>query len=275
MRIVVLCSSPYSETGCAMAAHLARRGYAPVGALTLPTVERRTLIRKLGQLGLRASARYAWSKLGPKRDTGEGQINNPYLEEDLRFQGRVLLNLHEVARAYGFPVFTCRDQNSPPAVAQFREWSPDVAIFTGGDILREEFLKVPRLGVLNSHLALLPEIRGMSSPEWSLLAGVPLGVTIHSMDTGIDTGPILLRREFPYASDCNSLTDLRHRMIAFGIELVEHTVVGLKEGTISALPQEECGKDNQFFVMHDRLKSVAARRLQSLQLSALANKADG
>ena len=70
MRIVVLCSSPYSETGCAMAAHLARRGYVPVGALTLPAVERRTLIRKLGQLGLRASARDAWSKFGPKRDTG-------------------------------------------------------------------------------------------------------------------------------------------------------------------------------------------------------------
>jgi folate-dependent phosphoribosylglycinamide formyltransferase PurN len=274
MRIVVLCSSPYSETGCAMAAHLARRGHVPVGALTLPAAEKRTLLRKLGQLGWRASARYAWSKLVPKGAAGKGQIHNPYLEEGLRFDGRLLLNLQEVARAYGFPVFSCPDQNSPRAIAQLREWSPDLVIFTGGDILREEFLKVPRLGVLNSHLALLPEIRGMSSPEWSLLTDVPLGVTIHYMDRGIDTGPILLRREFSSANECASLSDLRHRMIAFGIELVEEVVVGLKEGTISAKPQSDRDKDNQFFVMHEQLKLAAARRLRSLQLSPVG-KVDG
>src|SRR5580765_261103 len=37
MRVVILCSSPYSETGCAVAARLAQLGYAPVGALTLPS----------------------------------------------------------------------------------------------------------------------------------------------------------------------------------------------------------------------------------------------
>jgi len=258
-----------------MAAHLARRGHVPVGALTLPAAEKRTLMRKLGQLGLRASARYAWSKLGPKGSTKDGGINNPYFEEDLRFEGRVLLTLNEVASAYGFPVFTYRDQNSPRAISRLREWSPDLVIFTGGDILREEFLKVPRLGVVNSHLALLPEIRGMSSPEWSLLKDVPLGVTIHYMDTGIDTGPVLLRKEFSSANECASLTELRHRMIAFAVELVEGVVVGLKQGTISPRPQPDRDKDNQFFVMHDRLKSVAARRLRSLQLSAVAGKVDG
>ncbi len=50
---------------------------------------------------------------------------------------------------------------------------------------------MPRLGILNVHLGLLPEVRGMSSPEWSLLQGVPLGITFHYMDAGIDTGPVL------------------------------------------------------------------------------------
>ena len=36
MRIAILCSSPYSETGCAVAASLARRGHVLVGALSLP-----------------------------------------------------------------------------------------------------------------------------------------------------------------------------------------------------------------------------------------------
>jgi methionyl-tRNA formyltransferase len=134
-------------------------------------------------------------------------------------------------------------------------------------------LKIPRLGVLNAHLALLPEIRGMNSPEWSLLYEVPLGVTIHFMDTGIDTGPILLRREFTFP--CESLTDLRNRMIAFGMDLLLEAVAGLEKGTLSAVPQSDRDKDHQFFVMHDRLKVEATRRLQRLQSKLVADRVHG
>ena len=150
-----------------------------------------------------------------------------------------------------------------------------MAIFTGGNILRDEVLKIPRLGILNSHLALLPEIRGMSSPEWSLLCGVPLGITIHFMDSGIDTGPILLRRKFASVDDCDSLTDLRNRMIAEGIELIAEAVAGLDRGTLSAVPQAERETDRQFFVMYERLKAVATRRLTKDELNPVAGKCDG
>ena len=273
MRIVVLCSSPYGETGCAVAARMAQSGYVPAGAVTLPAGDRGTLLRKLGQWGVRGSLRYAWSKLAPG-PADQGGVRNPHLETALKHAGKALRNLHEVARAYGFPVFTCAGQNSPAAIAQVRQWSPDLLIFTGGDILRKELLAVPRFGVLNSHLALLPEIRGMSSPEWSLLYDVPLGVTIHYMDAGIDTGPILLRRKFPHAADCNSLNDLRNRMIAFGMELLAETVAALDKGTISPLAQADHGKDPQFFVMHERLKAEAARRLERTRQTSLAGKAN-
>ena len=121
---------------------------------------------------------------------------------------------------YGFPVAVCNDQNAPDSIARLREWSPDLIIFAGGNILRKQLLEVPRLGVLNVHLGLLPEIRGMSSPEWSLLNQIPVGITIHYVDAGIDTGPILQRCEFPDAARCESLSDLRNRLIAFGVEKI-------------------------------------------------------
>ncbi len=252
MRVVILCSSPYSETGCAVAARLAQVGYSPVGALTLPSWDRSTLLRKVGQWGLRDSIHYAVAKLAPGKTTNRRQVLNPYLEMSLR---------------YG------------DGLSQLKKWSPDLAIFTGGNILRDEVLKIPRLGVLNSHLALLPEIRGMSSPEWSLLCGVHLGITIHFMDTGLDTGPILLRREFAGADDCDSLTDLRNRMISEGIELLAEAVAGLDRGAISAAPQAEREaereEDRQFFVMHERLKAVATRRLKNSRLSPAAGRCDG
>jgi folate-dependent phosphoribosylglycinamide formyltransferase PurN len=266
MRIAILCSSPYSETGCAVTARLAQLGYVPVGVLTLPSWDPNTLLRKVGQSGLRNSLHYAVAKLRPSKSTTQNQIRNPYLEAALRREHGIFLNLRQVAAEYKFPVVTCGDQNSTRAVAHLKQWSPDLAIFTGGNILRKNVLQAPRLGVLNSHLALLPEIRGMSSPEWSLLSGVPLGITIHFMDSGIDTGPIVLRREFTGADVCDSLEDLRNRMIAESIELIAEAVSGLDRGKIYALPQVDREKNNQFFVMHERLKSLATRQLKHARL---------
>ena len=275
MRVVILCSSPYSETACAVAARLPQLGYVPVGALALPSWDRRTLLRKVGQWGLRDSLQYAVAKLSPGKSTIQKHVRNPYLESALRHGDGVFRNVREVARTYTFPVVPCSDQNSPRAVAQLKQWSPDLAIFTGGNILRDQVLKVPRLGVLNSHLALLPEIRGMSSPEWSLLWGVPLGITIHFMDSGVDTGPILLRREFAGAEGCDSLADLRNKMIAEGIELIAEAVAGLDRGTISAVPQADREEDCQFFVMHEQLKAVATRLLKKGRLNPVGDRCGG
>ncbi len=264
MRVVILCSSPYSETGCAVAACVAKLGYVPVGALTLPSWDSKTLLRKIGQWGIRDSLNYAITKLAPARYTTEAQIRNPYLEKALRHRSGIFRSLTEVARAYGFPIATCSDQNSPRAIAQLRQWSPDLAIFTGGNILRDDVLKVSRLGMLNSHLALLPQIRGMSSPEWSLVCAVPLGITIHFMDSGVDTGPILLRREFAAAGHCDSLADLRNRMIAEGIDLIAETVTALDRNEIFAVLQADREKDCQYFVMHEQLKALAMLRLRKM-----------
>jgi hypothetical protein len=189
MRIVILCSSVYSETACAMAVRMSRSGHVPVGAIALPTVNRGTLLRKLGQWGTQNVIRYARAKLIPHRGDGHPQVHNPFLLPLLKHKDGVFRTLREVAKYYGFPVVVCSDQNSPDSIARLKEWLPDLIIFTGGNILRKPMLDLPHLGVLNVHLGLLPEVRGMSTPEWSLLNNVPVGITIHYVDAGIDTGP--------------------------------------------------------------------------------------
>jgi len=263
VRVVVLCSSPYSETGCAMAAHLSQSGHAVVGALTLPTLDRGTLVRKVAQWGPRESARYAWTKLAARETSQQRTIRNPYLEKFLSHEGKTLRNLQDAGAAHNFPVFVCRDQNSPAAIAQLRQWAPEAAVFTGGNILRQPLLAIAPLGVLNAHLALLPQIRGMSSPEWSLLCDVPLGVTIHLMDSGIDTGPILLQQKFELVAQRDSLPDLRNCMIATGIELIAKALAGLADGSIRPRPQSDVDRDQQYFVAHDFLKAQARARLKT------------
>jgi folate-dependent phosphoribosylglycinamide formyltransferase PurN len=275
MRIVVLASSLYSETACAMAVRVAESGHIPVGALALSTLNRGTVLRKLGQWGLRDLTRYARAKLIPHPGVGQPPAHNPYLQPLLQHTDGVFRSLREVAAHYDFPVAVSRDQNAPESIARLREWSPDLIIFTGGNILRQPLLEVPGLGVLNVHLGLLPEIRGMSSPEWSLLNHVPIGITIHYMDAGIDTGPILQRCEFPDAARCESLSDLRNRLIAFGVTKVGEVVAALDQGAISATAQSQVQSDNQFFVMHEWLQARAAECLTKSRLAAVAGTVNG
>jgi methionyl-tRNA formyltransferase len=107
----------------------------------------------------------------------------------------------------------------------------------------------------------------MSSPEWSLLKNVPVGVTIHYLDSGIDTGPVLQRYEFHDTARCQSLRDLRNRLIAFGVEKSTEVITSLERETISATPQCHLEKetDYQYFVMHEWLQARAAERLMESQ----------
>src|SRR5208337_2199536 len=129
MRIVILSSSVYSETACAMVVRMARLGHIPGGVLTLRTLDRATVVRKLGQWGLSGVANYTRAKLIPRHSGSQLQIRNSYLQP--------FRSMHEVAAFYGFPVSTCRDQNSPDSIGRLKTWSPDLIIFTGGNILRQ------------------------------------------------------------------------------------------------------------------------------------------
>jgi folate-dependent phosphoribosylglycinamide formyltransferase PurN len=265
MRVVVLSSSVYSESACAMAARLAQLGHVPVGALALRTVHAATLLRKIGQWGLRGSAQYARQKL-VSRSRELQSLRNPHLSPVLQHGGEKFRSLRDVAASYHFPVTLCSDQNAPASIRRLKEWSPDLILFAGGNILRKPLLEIPCLGVLNAHLGLLPEVRGMSSPEWSLLTGIAPGVTIHYVDLGIDTGPILQRFEFADAASCKSLEDLRNRLIAFGVEKMADVVTAIAQREIVASPQSKFAgddrrRDNQFFVVHEWLQARAAERL--------------
>jgi folate-dependent phosphoribosylglycinamide formyltransferase PurN len=275
MRVVILCSSVYSETACATAVRLAELGYVPSGALSLSTLSRGTLLRKFAQWGVRDVARYARTKLFARHSEGRPQTHNPELQPFLHHGRKTFRSLRDVASFYRFPVALCDDQNSPAAIERLKAWAPDLMIFTGGNILRRPLLDLPRLGVLNTHLALLPEIRGMSSPEWSLLKRVPLGITIHYIDEGIDTGPILKKCQFDDLAKCGSLPDLRNRLIAFGVEKIGEVVSALDRGMLVSTPQSNVTQDNQFFVMHEWLQARAAKCLVQSRVSAPAGVVNG
>lgn len=167
------------------------------------------------------------------------------IEQDLPVQ--VLWPLAEaasrpaVARFLTFPQIaaelggTCEKlprPNSPESLERMRSFAPDLVIsLRYGRILRESFLAIPRLGVLNLHSGRLPHYRGILATLRALIHGdAILGSTLHWITDGtIDTGPIVGVTEVPVLPGCSLL---EHILSVYppGVELLKDTIRRLAQG---------------------------------------------
>lgn len=73
-------------------------------------------------------------------------------------------------------------------------------------IIKHSVLRMFPLAAVNLHISMLPSSRGAHPVFWSVVNEHPLGVTIHLLDDGLDTGNILFQREVRV--DCNDHTFL-------------------------------------------------------------------
>jgi len=101
------------------------------------------------------------------------------------------------AEALGLPVRHPVSLKGAEAQADFAALEADVAVVVAyGLILPQAVLDAPKFGCLNIHASLLPRWRGAAPIHRSIMAGdAQTGVCIMQMDAGLDTGPVLLRRE--------------------------------------------------------------------------------
>ena len=105
--------------------------------------------------------------------------------------------VHEKAEELGIEVRTPRTLRDPDGQARFRALDADLAVVAAyGLILPGPILEAPKAGCVNVHASLLPRWRGAAPIQRAILAGDDVsGVTIMLMDEGLDTGPMLLKRE--------------------------------------------------------------------------------
>jgi methionyl-tRNA formyltransferase len=105
--------------------------------------------------------------------------------------------VHERAEALGIEVRTPRTLRDEEEQAQFRGLDADLAVVAAyGLILPKPILEAPKAGCINVHASLLPRWRGAAPIQRAILAGDEVtGATIMRMEEGLDTGPMLLKRE--------------------------------------------------------------------------------
>jgi methionyl-tRNA formyltransferase len=130
-------------------------------------------------------------------------------------------------------------KNNEEFQVQLTATKPDVIVVVGyGRIIPPWMLKLPPWGNLNLHASLLPKYRGAAPVQWAIARGESItGVTTLRIDTGLDTGDILLQEEIPIAPQDTAET-LAPRMAIIGADLMVETLSGLAGAAIQPRPQD-------------------------------------
>jgi methionyl-tRNA formyltransferase len=116
---------------------------------------------------------------------------------------------------------------------------PESIVVVGyGRIIPQWMIDLPPLGNINLHASLLPKYRGAAPIQWAIASGETVtGVTTMKIDSGLDTGDILLQQEIPIGPRDTAVT-IAPQMASIGAELMSDTLQGLRAGTVRPTPQD-------------------------------------
>ncbi|HVT38303.1 MAG TPA: formyltransferase family protein [Gemmatimonadaceae bacterium] len=162
----------------------------------------------------------------------------------------------------GIPLVEVESLSDEAGVTAVRELQPDIAVHAGAGILRRDLLMVPRIGTLNAHMGVLPRYRGMNVAEWAALEGGPVGCSVHFIDAGIDTGPVLAIRQVDPRST-RSVEELRALVDEQQITLLGDVLrIFCESGPKALTPYAQAPEEGlQFFRMHAELRGTLERGL--------------
>ena len=137
-----------------------------------------------------------------------------------------------------------------------RSLQPDLMITIGAPILRPHIFSIPRLGTINVHFGIAPFYRGEDTVFWPMYYRDEhqIGVTIHQIDRGVDTGPMLAQEKVSVESQDDEWS-LEAKSARSGADLL---VELLRSGDLQPCwqPAQRAGKEFSIksrHVWHDAL----------------------
>jgi methionyl-tRNA formyltransferase len=132
-----------------------------------------------------------------------------------------LANLWETAEKLGYRTLPSKLVKDPRFADEVRAAEVDVILNIHSlFIINGEVVSAPRIGCFNMHPGPLPRYAGLNAVSWAIYRGeTSHGITIHKMEPGIDTGPIVYQELFDIDGADTGLT-LSARCVRQGIALV-------------------------------------------------------
>jgi len=124
------------------------------------------------------------------------------------------------------------------SIANLTDMQPDLVVsYSYQHILKADVLASLPIRFINLHISLLPYNRGADPNAWSFLDDTKKGVSIHLIDPGIDTGPLLAQKEIAFDERRETLGSSYNVLQEEIQELFCKHWEGLNDGTIRAVAQ--------------------------------------
>jgi len=172
---------------------------------------------------------------------------------------RAIANALDHAVAAG-AIHDTRVLRDPAFLEELRAATPAFALSAHfSEILRDDFLAIPRHGVANLHSAYLPYNRGHWPEVWSIVRGTPAGISLHFIGPGIDTGDIIDQVRVSVRAD-DTCASLARTLEDEGLALVLRNWPTLISGTATAVPQSARYPIN----LHKHLGTIAEIHLDRM-----------
>lgn len=144
------------------------------------------------------------------------------------------------AREMGLAVVQPRRVRDPEFIEWLRRIAPDMIVVAAyGQILPPDVLSLPKFGCINIHASLLPAYRGAAPINWAIIRGErEAGDTIMQMDSGMDTGAILMQESIPIDPRDTAGT-LTEKLSSLGAALISRALPLIASGGLAPVAQDE------------------------------------
>jgi len=162
----------------------------------------------------------------PDRRAGRGQ--------QVRFSP-----IKQVALKHDVPVLQPERVSRPEVMEELAEYKADLFVVVAfGQKIPDRLLTMPRYGCVNVHSSLLPKYRGAAPINAAIVHGDSVtGVTTMYMDSGWDTGDIILQAEETILPR-DTAGQLHDRLMIKGAALLAETVQLIAAGQAPRIPQD-------------------------------------
>lgn len=141
---------------------------------------------------------------------------------------------------FQLPTQVVRSINDAECIEFIKRHVPDILAVCGTTVIRPEVFTLTPKGAINIHTGITPEYRSADPIFWALYKGEPekVGVTIHFIDQGIDTGPIIHQDTVPVYAD-DTLATIYVRCIHRGAELYSRALSEIAAGSVQIVQRDE------------------------------------
>lgn len=144
------------------------------------------------------------------------------------------------AENHHLPVLQPKRLKDPDVFQWVERRKPDLLVLAFvTEFVPQRMIDISTHGGINYHPSLLPKYRGGSAMNWAVIAGeTETGVTIHFIDAGVDTGPILLQEAVEISPDDTIKSLYFKKLYPMGIRLLSEAVKQIRRGTAVSVPQD-------------------------------------